>query len=967
MIDSPPLHAVRNTGTTANGVYRYGAAGFPSSSFGGSNYWVDVIYTPMAVPGTVTGVSATAGGLTSANVTWSAPASGGAVTSYRITPYVGSTARPATTITGSPPVVATTITGLTTGTTYTFRVEAINPNGTGPASAASNPVTPLTAVAPSVPRSVSAQPASQSARVAWTAPQSDGDSAITGYTVTPYVGATAQTPVQVDAAARTATVSGLSNGTSYTFRVTATNGAGTSPAATSGAAMPQATVFDFATPANVDSGEGDALELGMKFKADYSGSITGIRFYKSGANTGTHTGSLWSTSGTRLAQATFTGETDSGWQSVTFSAPVAVTAGTTYVASYFAPQGHYSSSSHGLDDAVDNGPLHTIANSASGNGVYAYGTTSTFPSNSYQGTNYWVDVLYAVPAPGQVTGVTADSGGATSANVSWSAPASGGPVTSYTITPYIGSVAQPATTISGTPPATEKKINDLTTGTTYTFTVRAANSNGSGLASAQSNPVTPAAAVVPAKPTDVTARPASKSALVSWTTPTSDGDSPITGYTVTPYIGAAAQTPVDVGASTTSKTITGLQNGTAYTFRVKATNAIGSSAASDASAAVTPEFTILDFASPTTTDAGDGSAVTLGVKFRADSAGTATGVRFYKASANTGTHVGALWTAGGTQLASATFTNETASGWQHVVFTTPVALTAGTTYVVSYLAPNGHYSVTGGGFSSGADNPPLHALSNAVSPNGVYSYGGTSTFPTNSFNAGDYSVDVLFDPAPAPGAPTGVSATAGSASAQVSWTAPSSGGAPDSYVVTPYIGSTAQTATTVSGTPPATTKNITGLTAGTSYTFRVRAANLGGNGPDSAASNAVTPTGAATPSAPTGATAVADSKSAVVSWTEPGSDGGSTITGYTVTPFVGATAQSPTTVSGSTTKTRITGLTNGTSYTFRIAATSGAGTGPAVGRLQRREPEGLAARARHAVDGRRRRHERDRRRREVHA
>ena len=51
------------------------------------------------------------------------------------------------------------------------------------------------------------------------------------------------------------------------------------------------------------------VELGVKFKADYSGSITGIRFYKSAANTGTHIGSLWSTSGTRLAQATFTDET----------------------------------------------------------------------------------------------------------------------------------------------------------------------------------------------------------------------------------------------------------------------------------------------------------------------------------------------------------------------------------------------------------------------------------------------------------------------------------------------------------------------------------------------------------------------------------------------------------------------------------------------------------------------------------
>ena len=76
---------------------------------------------------------------------------------------------------------------------------------------------------------------------------------------------------------------------------------------------------------------------------------------------------------------------------------------------------------------------------------------------------------------------------------------------------------------------------------------------------------------------------------------------------------------------------------------------------------------------------------------------------------------------------------------------------------------------------------------------------------------------------------------------------------------------------------------------------------------------------------------MADSKSAVVSWTAPGSDGGSTITGYTVTPYVGATAQTPTTVSASTTKTRITGLTNGTSYTFRVAATSGAGTGPQSG------------------------------------
>jgi hypothetical protein len=930
IVDSPPLHALRNTGTTLNGVYQYGPTSiFPTNSFGAGNYWVDVLFTPTPIPGAVTGVSATSGGLHSANVSWTAPSSGGSVTSYKITPYIGSTAQTPTTITGTPPDTTTTITGLTTGTTYTFTVQALNPNGAGPASAASNPVTPLTAVAPSVPRSVGAQAASGTARVTWTAPQSDGDSAITGYTVTPYIGAAAQTPVQAGASATSATVTGLTNGTSYTFKVTATNAAGTSPAGTSPAVVPQATIFDLATPPNTDSGDGSSVELGVKFKADFNGSITGVRFYKAAANTGTHVGSLWSASGTLLAQATFTGESDSGWQSVTFSSPVSVTAGTTYVASYFAPRGHYAADAGALNVVVDNGPLHTIAAGVSANGVYAYSAASTFPTNSYNATNYWVDVMYAIPAPGQVTGVTAAPAGSTSANVSWSAPASGGPVSSYTVTPYVGGVAKTPTTVSGNPPATTKKISGLTTGTTYTFTVRANNANGSGAESAQSGAVTPSAPVAPSEPTDVTARPATQSAQVSWTAPSSDGDSPITGYTITPYIGATAQTPVTAAASATSKTVTGLDNGSNYTFRVQATNAVGNGPASAASNTVTPEVTVLDFTTPTTADSGDTSPVNLGMKFKTDFPGTVTGVRFYKAGTNTSPHVGALWSASGTLLAQATFTNETASGWQHVLFSSPVTVAANTTYVVSYLASHGHYSVSGGGFSSAIDNPPLHGLDNNTSANGVYAYAGTTTFPTNSFGASNYGVDVLFEPAGAPGVPTGVSATAGSASANVTWTAPSTGGPPTSYVITPYIGSTAQSTTTVTGSPPATSKTITGLTAGTAYTFTVQARNMSGSGPESSHSGAVTPTGTTAPGAPTGVSAEADTKSALVSWTAPSDDGGSAITGYTVTPFDGATALSSTSVGAGTTKTRIGSLTNGTSYTFKVAATNTAGTGTA--------------------------------------
>src|SRR5207248_5109018 len=168
--------------------------------------------------------------------------------------------------------------------------------------------------------------------------------------------------------------------------------------------------------------------------------------------------------------------------------------------------------------------------------------------------------------------------------------------------------------------------------------------------------------------------------------------------------------------------------------------------------------TIFDPSStPATVDAGDGGSVTLGAAFTSDTGGFITGIRFYKASTNTGTHVGALWSVTGTALASATFTGESASGWQQVTFANPVAITAGTTYVASYLAPVGHYSLTSDMFGvSGVDNPPLHVLANTTTPNGLFAYGATSAFPTNSFNASNYWVDVVFNTKAPPGAPTGV-------------------------------------------------------------------------------------------------------------------------------------------------------------------------------------------------------------------
>jgi hypothetical protein len=195
----------------------------------------------------------------------------------------------------------------------------------------------------------------------------------------------------------------------------------------------------------------------------------------------------------------------------------------------------------------------------------------------------------APTAPAAPTSVTATALNQ-SATVAWSAPANNGsPITSYTVTPFVGAVAQPATVVSGTPPTTSTTIAGLTNGTAYTFTVTATNGIGTSPASAASNQVTPVAPTVPGAPTGVTAKAGNQSATVNWSPP-SNGGSALLLYTVTPYLAGVAQTPTTISGSppATTANITGLTNGSAYTFTVSATNAVGPGLASTPSAAVTP-------------------------------------------------------------------------------------------------------------------------------------------------------------------------------------------------------------------------------------------------------------------------------------------------------------------------------------------------------------------------------------------
>lgn len=139
------------------------------------------------------------------------------------------------------------------------------------------------------------------------------------------------------------------------------------------------------------------VELGVRFKADSDGFITGIRFYKGEGNDGVHVGSLWTNDGTLLSQATFI-ETATGWQDATFASPVAITANTVYVASYHTNAGYAYTSGYFATSGQDRPPLHALQDGVSGsNGVFAYGSAITFPTGTYNSTNYWVDVIFSLP------------------------------------------------------------------------------------------------------------------------------------------------------------------------------------------------------------------------------------------------------------------------------------------------------------------------------------------------------------------------------------------------------------------------------------------------------------------------------------------------------------------------------------------------------------------------------------------
>ncbi|PVY40665.1 DUF4082 domain-containing protein [Pontibacter virosus] len=759
-----PLTGLQNGVDGANGVYRYTSSpAFPTSSYAASNYWVDVVFNTSTSPGNqapIVSITSPAN-----NATFTAPASiaiaasasdaDGTISKVE---FFNSDTKLGEDTDGSDGWAF--VWNSVPGGTYALTAKATDNVGAAASSAVVNiTVSSSTNQVPTVsitsPANNATFTAPASVSIAATASDTDG-------TVSRVEFFNGDTKLGEDTSSPYSYTWGSVAAGSYQITARATDNAGavatsavvniTVNPAPSGCPC---TVFQpSAVPASGVKNDGMALQIGMKFQSTENGLVTGIRFYKHSGNTGTHTGQLYSSSGILLASVTFTNETASGWQEAAFASPVAVTAGTTYVISYHSGAGNYTSDYSYFNQAVSNGPLKALANGESGaNGVYRYTSTPAFPTSDYQASNYWIDVVFNmdVPPANQPPTVSLTS---PANNATFTAPAS-------------VAIAASASDADGTVAKVEffqgntKLGEDLSSPYTfawngvaagsYQLTARATDNGGA----ASTSTAVAITVVEPANlpPTVSLTSPANNAtftapANIELAATAADQDGSITRvefYSGGTKIGEDLTSPYtyswgNVAAGTYQLTARAFDNLEVATISTVVNITVNSASLGCPCTVFQPS------AVPASAMKNDRRALQVGMKFQASVNGYVTGVRFYKHSGNTGTHTGQLYSSSGTLLASVVFSNETATGWQEQAFALPVAVTAGTTYVISYHSSAGNYTSDYLYFSQAVSNGPLRALANGESSvNGVYRYTSSPAFPSNGYRSSNYWVDVVFD------------------------------------------------------------------------------------------------------------------------------------------------------------------------------------------------------------------------------
>lgn len=901
-------------------------------------------------PGAPTGLTATAG-FQQVMLSWTAPTTGGAVEGYNIlegTSGPGSeSALPVNNVTLVSGTTAT-VTGLTDGQEYWFEVVAVNQAGTSPAS---NEVSATPAEsAPSAPTAPTATQGWTSATVCWTVPASNsGFGGITGFTITPSSG----TPILITTtsannagisfipgASDCYLVTGLTNGTAYSFTVSATNDTGT------GTASPASnSVTPGLSPPAAPGADGNAYGTAISDATDVNADTIDIIIPMPPVS------NLIATGGSPILGYNIYEGTTQGGES---STPINGATLECY------NQEALNTGTGTVDCVVPVGPL--TAGQAywfTVKAVNAQGSSAS--SNEVEAVP---GVGYASSAPTAVTAV----GGDTTATVSFTAPTytggTGATIVSYTAT-CTSSDGGATGTASGT--SSPITVTGLTAGDDYTCTVTATNSYGiTSAASAASNEFTtgPTAPTTPANlqlARTITGGGDTLTLswyLASWNGNTSDDgfqiyeNGTLVGFvstTATPYnCGPYSNPPTDTtpseyctfnatgqtgttGALGTdneeySWTSAVLSASSSYSFDVVAVNALGNSPASAAVSATPSDATP---AAPT-----DLAATTAGLM--ANTAPTPSGD--ITLTWNQSPYVADGVTAYDIYVS-------TVSG-NEVYTAAPDTQFAGAPGDVNCGVNNLNNPQAGGGGTGDTTGPCTATLTGpgtgTFTPGQTYYFTvvAVGTTPTNvSAPSNEASVALL---AP-PGAPFIVRTIPENTAIQIEWNGPSNdGGSPvtgyNLFIapeVSPgtcpqswYFPSNAGTGFQVATNVPGSTYTFTGLTNGTTYCIGVEAVNAIGAGPLSIAFQTANPT---PPGSPTGLTATAGADgTATLSWTAPVQTAGSTIIGYEIwysntgTGTPGATDPLSTEASGNYlvpgTTAVVTGLVAGETYSFAVYA-----------------------------------------------
>ena len=831
-----------STGTTAtvtglaNGIkYNFRVSAVNVAGVGSPSIVSATPILPITVPGAPTGLTATSGNA-QVSLSWTAPAGtgGSAITDYAIQYKIASASQWSTFADGTSTGTTATVPGLTNGTTYQFRISTVNSagNSTPSAVASATPILPITV--PGAPTGLTATSGNAQVSLSWTAPAGTGGSAITDYAIQYKIASASQWSTFADGTSTgtTATVPGLTNGTTYQFRISTVNSAGNSTPSVVASATP---ILPITVP---------------------------------GAPTG-----LTATSGNAQVSLSWTAPAGTGGSAIT-----------DYAIQYkIASASQWST----FADGTSTGTTATVPGLTNGTTYQFRISTVNSAGNSTPSAVASATPILPITVPGAPTGLTATSGNA-QVSLSWTAPAGtgGSAITDYAIQYKIASASQWSTFADGTSTGTTATVPGLTNGTTYQFRISTVNSAGNSTPSvvASATPILPI--TVPGAPTGLTATSGNAQVSLSWTAPAGTGGSAITDYAIQYKIASASQwsTFADGTSTGTTATVPGLTNGTTYQFRISAVNSAGNSTPSVVASA-TPILPITVPGAPTGLTATSGNAqVSLSWTAPAGTGGSAItdyAIQYKIASAS-------QWS---------TFADGTSTG---TTATVP-GLANGTEYQFRISTVN----------SAGSSTPSVVASATPILPITV------------------------------PGAPTGLTATSGNAQVSLSWTAPAGtgGSAITDYAIQYKAASAFLWSTFSDGTSTGTTATVTGLANGIKHNFRVSAVNAVGVGSPSIIASATStppPIPSATPilpitvpGAPTGLTATSGNAQVSLSWTAPAGTGGSAITDYAI-QYKAASAFLWSTFSDGTstgTTATVTGLANGIKHNFRVSAVNAVGVG----------------------------------------